>query len=234
MGWVKLLTHEAEFELGNIAEDLHEELFLERSFLEMVQKRKSTIIRKQQIIEAARKLIIKKGSEHLTVRSIAKEVNITEAAIYRHFRSKREILSFLMSYISETMLEEIDKRPLDGNVSLEAVDYVLGKHLSEIEQRMGMSFQVIAEILSLGDKKLNKEVYESINKYLDRLKGILLEAARAGHVKKNLDFDASALLCFGAIQGLVNVWALSNYSFDLTEKYKSLWSVLRRALAGRA
>ena len=54
----------------------------------MAQKRKSTTIRKQQIIEAARKLIIKKGSEHLTVRSIAKEVNITEAAIYRHFRSR--------------------------------------------------------------------------------------------------------------------------------------------------
>jgi len=199
----------------------------------MVQKRKSTGIRKQQIIEAARKLIIKKGSEHLTVRSIAREVNITEAAIYRHFKSKREILSFLMSYISETMLEEIDKRPLDGNVSLEAIHYVLEKHLSEIEQRRGMSFQVIAEILSLGDKKLNKEVSESINKYLDRLKTLLSEAARGGHVEEDLDFDASALLCFGAIQGLVNIWALSNYGFDLTEKYKSLWSVLHRALARR-
>jgi AcrR family transcriptional regulator len=200
----------------------------------MMQKRKSTTIRKQQIVEAARKLIIKKGSEHLTVRSIAKEVNITEAAIYRHFKSKREILSFLMSYISETMLEEIDKRPLDGDGSLEAIDYVLEKHLSEIEQRRGMSFQVIAEILSLGDKKLNKEVYESLNKYLDRLRAVLSEAAQAGQVEENLDFDASALLCFGAIQGLVNVWALSNYGFDLTVKYKSLWSVLRRALVKRA
>jgi len=196
----------------------------------MAQKRKSTTVRKQQIIEAARKLIIKKGSEHLTVRSIAKEVNITEAAIYRHFRSKREILSFLMSYISEAMLEEIDKRPLDGNLSLEAINYVLEKHLSEIEQRRGMSFQVIAEIISLGDKKLNKEVYESIKKYLDRLRAVLSEAARAGHLKENLDLDASALLCFGAIQGLVNIWALSNYGFDLTEKYKSLWSVLRHAM----
>ena len=140
----------------------------------MTQKRKSTTARKQQIIEAARKLIIKRGSEHLTVRSIAKEVNLTEAAIYRHFKSKREILSFLMSYISEAMLEEIDKRPLDGNVSLEAIDYVLNKHLSEIEQRRGMSFQVIAEILSLGDKKLNKEVYERITQYLNRLYSLRL------------------------------------------------------------
>lgn len=199
----------------------------------MVQKRKSTTLRKQQIVEAARKLIIKKGSEHLTVRSIAREVNITEAAIYRHFRSKREILSFLMNHISDTMLEEIDKRPSAENVSLQVIDYVLEKHLSEIEQRRGMSFQVIAEILSLGDKKLNKEVYESINKYLDRLKELLSEAALRGDADENIDLDASSLLCFGAIQGLVNVWALSNYTFDLTEKYKSLWAVMHRALAKR-
>jgi AcrR family transcriptional regulator len=197
----------------------------------MVQKRKSTAVRKQQIIEAARKLIIKKGSEHLTVRSIAKEVNITEAAIYRHFKSKREILSFLMNHISETMMEEINRKPSEGSTSLKAIEEVLRYHLSEIEQRRGMSFQVIAEILSLGDKKLNREVYESINRYLDRLKALLSEAARSGEVRENLDLDASALLCFGAIQGLVNVWALSNYSFDLTEKYKSVWQVIHQAIA---
>ena len=47
----------------------------------MVQKRRSTAIRKQQIIDAARKLIIRRGSEHLTVRALAKEVGLTEAAI---------------------------------------------------------------------------------------------------------------------------------------------------------
>ena len=199
----------------------------------MMRKRKSTTVRKQQIIEAARKLIIKKGSEHLTVRRIAKEVNITEAAIYRHFKSKSQILSFLMTHISESMLREIDRKPSEGSSSLEAIEEVLRHHVSEIEQRRGMSFQVIAEILSLGDKKLNAEVYESINRYLDRLSALFSAAEKSGEVRKNLDVDASALLCFGAIQGLVNVWALSNYRFDVTEKYASLWNVLRLALAKR-
>jgi len=197
----------------------------------MAQKRKSTAVRKQQIIEAARKLISKRGSEHLTVRSIAKEVNITEAAIYRHFKSKREILSFLMNHILDTMLEEINRKSVGEAASVKAIEEILRYHLSEIEQRRGMSFQVIAEILSFGDKKLNREVYESINRYLDRLKALLSEAARSGEVRENLDLDASALLCFGALQGLVNFWALSNYSFDLVGKYKSVWEVLHQAIA---
>jgi AcrR family transcriptional regulator len=197
----------------------------------MTQKRSTTAVRKQQIIEAARKLIIKRGSEHLTVRSIAKEVNITEAAIYRHFKSKREILSFLMSQISETMLKEINRSAVGEVSPVKAIEEILRYHLSEIEQRRGMSFQVIAEILSFGDKELNREVYESINRYLDRLKVLLSEAARSGEVRADLDLDASALLCFGALQGLVNFWALSDYSFDLVKKYDSVWEVLHQAIA---
>jgi TetR/AcrR family fatty acid metabolism transcriptional regulator len=196
----------------------------------MVQKRKSTTVRKQQITEAARKLIVKKGSEHLTVRSIAKMVNITEAAIYRHFRSKREILSFLMSHITDSMLETLNTEPLEGTASLDAVNRILERHLSDIEERQGMSFQVIAEIISLGDKKLNREVYESITKYLDRLSTLLSEGVHAGVIREDIDLEASAMLIFGMIQGLVNVWALSNYSFDLAEKYASLWAILRPAV----
>jgi AcrR family transcriptional regulator len=196
----------------------------------MVQKRKSTTVRKQQIIDAARKLIVKKGSEHLTVRSIAKVVNITEAAIYRHFRSKREILSFLMNHITESMMEDLNTKLLEGSRSLEGVNEILARHLSDIEERRGMSFQVIAEIISLGDKKLNKEVYDSIIAYLDRLRSLLLEGVRGGFVREDIDLEATAMLIFGMIQGLVNFWALSNYSFNLAEKYSSVWAIVREAI----
>lgn len=197
----------------------------------MVQKRRSTEIRKKQIVEAARKLISKKGSEHLTVRSIAKEVSITEAAIYRHFRSKREILSFLMDHIMASMLAEVDKMMVTQPASLEALKAVLHLHLSEIEQRRGMTFQVIAEIISLGDKKLNREVYEKLTAYIDRLKSLLDECERYGFLRPNLDRHASALLLFGMIQGLVNIWALSNYGFDLSEKFDSLWSIYHASIS---
>ena len=196
----------------------------------MVQKRRSTAIRKQQIIDAARKLIIKKGSEHLTVRAMAKEVGLTEAAIYRHFKSKREILSFLMNHIMDTMLHDVERTATENSPSLDTIDQALKQHLSEIEQRKGMSFQIIAEIISLGDKKLNKDVYEKLNVYIDRLKNLLSEGVRSGSVKEDIDLEASALLLFGMIQGLANIWALSGYSFDLSEKYESLWAIYRQAI----
>jgi AcrR family transcriptional regulator len=196
----------------------------------MVQKRRSTAIRKQQIIDAARKLIIRKGSEHLTVRALAKEVGLTEAAIYRHFKSKREILSFLMNHIMDGMLLDMDRTLANGMESLETVGCALRQHLSEIEQRKGMSFQIIAEIISLGDKRLNREVYEKLQMYIARLGQLLSQGSSSGHIRGDLDLEACATLLFGMIQGLVNIWALGGYNFDLAAKYESMWRIYQLAI----
>jgi AcrR family transcriptional regulator len=196
----------------------------------MVQKRKSTVARKTQIIAAARKLIIRKGSEHLTVRAIAKEVEITEAAIYRHFKSKREILLFLMNHIMDSMLKEVETRTATESRAEQDLLDLMTEHLTEIEQRRGMSFHVIAEIISLGDKKLNRDVYQKLQLYIDRLQGVLLHGVRRGEVRADIDPAAAALLLFGMIQGLVNYWALSNCSFDLGQKFTSLWGVFSKAI----
>ena len=200
----------------------------------MVTKRKNTEFRQQQIIEAAAKLIFKYGSEHLTVKRIAAQVGISEAAIYRHFTSKKSILSFLLSHIEEVLLRDISaERAGTEPVTLETIEKIIGNHFSAIDLRKGISFQVIAEIISLGDRKLNKQASQAISKYIFRLKELLSDGVRDGAVRKDIDLEASATLLFALIQGLVNIWALSEGSFKLTERYASLWKIYRDAVAHR-
>jgi AcrR family transcriptional regulator len=199
----------------------------------MTQGIRSTLVRQQQIVDAARKLIVKYGSEHLTVRRIANEVGISEAAIYRHFKSKKEILFFLADQITYSLLEGIDRARTGNDTSLESIDNVLKSHLSAIEQKQGMSFQVIAEIISLGDKKLNKKVSDNIVSYIERLKELLADGVKSGLVREDIDLEAAATLLFGMIQGLVNIWALSNYKFNLSARYSSLWNVFKESVIRR-
>jgi AcrR family transcriptional regulator len=199
----------------------------------MVRNYESTIIRQKQVVDAARKIIIKYGSEHVTVKKIAKAVGISETAVYRHFRSKREILLLLADYIEKSLVEDITKASANGINSLEVLNNVLESHLSSIEQRRGISFQIIAEIISLGDKKLNKKIAETIEKYTNRLKDLLAEGVKTGEIRKDLDLDAAATALFGIIQGLVNIWALNNYNFDPKERYETLWQIFREAVIRR-
>ncbi len=199
----------------------------------MAQGHKSTSVRKKQIMDAARKLIMRAGSEHVTVRNMAKEVGISEAAIYRHFKSKTEILSFLADSVADGLLHDIETAGSVGFTSVDIIDEILRTHLSRIEQRRGLSFLVLAEIISFGDKSLNKKVSDNIQIYVDRLRLLLSDGIRAGLIRQDLDIEAAALLLFGMIQGLVNVWALSGFKFDLAEKYSTVWKIYRESLTLR-
>ncbi len=199
----------------------------------MVRKHESTEVRQGQIVDAARKVIIKYGSEHVTVKRIAKEVGISETAIYRHFKSKKDILSLLADGIEESLVGDITGTTAEGHTPLEILDSVLRSHLSAIEQRRGISFQVIAEIISLGDKKLNGKVSHAIDSYTGCLKNLLAEGVKSGEVREDIDLEAAATVLFGIIQGLVNIWALKNHGFDPQEKYAPLWYIFREAVIKR-
>lgn len=200
----------------------------------MATRKKNTEVRQQQIVDAARILIFKYGSEHLTVKRIAAEVGISEAAIYRHFTSKKSILSFLLSHIEEVLLRDISPENAGAEpVSLDTIEKIIRNHFSKIDMRKGISFQVIAEIISLGDRKLNKQASQTIDKYIFRLKELLTEGARDGAVRQDIDLEASATLLFSLIQGVVNIWSLSNSNVNLLEKYTSVWQIYREAVARR-
>jgi AcrR family transcriptional regulator len=199
----------------------------------MTRKYESTDIRQRQIVDAARKVIIKYGSEHVTVKKIAGEVGISETAVYRHFKSKRDILFLLAEYIEQSLVEDITKAATKGHTPLEVLNDVLRSHLSAVEQRRGISFQVIAEIISLGDKKLNKRVSQAIERYTGCLKDLLIEGVKSGEIREDIDLEAVAMALFGIVQGLVNIWSLGNYSFDPKERYAALWSIFREAIIKR-
>ncbi|MDD5289039.1 MAG: TetR/AcrR family transcriptional regulator [Dehalococcoidales bacterium] len=196
----------------------------------MVQRHRTTAIRKDQIVTAAKRLIIKRGSENVTVRAIAKEVSLSEGALYRHFNSKRDILSLLADTIEEDLLVDIKTNSTSSDSYLEILDHILQSHLSAIKQRQGISFQVIAEIISLGDKKLNRKISKIIDEYIDGIKSLLSKGVKSGELRKNLDLDGTALLFFGMVQGLVNIWALSNYEFDLEMNYELSWNTFKECI----
>ena len=196
-----------------------------------MQVRKGTLVRQKEIVLAARKLIVKCGSEHVTVKRVAQEIGLSEAAIYKHFKTKRDVLSFLIDDIQNTLIKDIENNIGNGANALQILENIAIEHVSAIEQRKGITFQVIAEIISLGDKKLNKNIFDVINNYTDRIKGLFVEGIKTGVIRRDIDPDAAARLFFSMIQGLVSIWALSQYNFDLISEYKAAWDIFTKSIS---
>jgi AcrR family transcriptional regulator len=196
-----------------------------------MQIRKSSAIRQKEIVLAARKLIVKYGSEYVTVRRIAQEIGVTEGAIYKHFKSKRDVLSLLVDDIEDTWIADIDSNHNSEIDTLEELEKIVEAHISAIQQRKGVTFQAVAEILSLGDKKLNKKVTQGIERYLEKIKAILADGVQTGVIRRDVDLDVASQMFFSLTQGYVTTWALSHYSFDLSARYKPAWRLFIRSIA---
>jgi AcrR family transcriptional regulator len=192
-------------------------------------KRQNTLLRRKQIVETLRKIIIKYGSEHVTVRKLAKEIGVSGGAIYNHFKSKREILVFLVDDIEENLVGEIERAYPIKN-PLEVLGKISQDLLSSIEQRKGASFLVIAEIISLGDKRLNRKISEVLNSFMGHIKHLILEGIKAGEIRQNIDVDMAATTFFSMLQGMATIWSLNGFPPMLEIKNESMWKFFLEAI----
>jgi len=193
----------------------------------VIQRGRGTV-RQQQIISAAKKLIVKYGSEHVTVKKMAREIGVSEAAIYRHFSSKKEILSFLLDDLEVTLLAGLE---IENEADpLAVIEKSLLNQISDSERRKGMAFLVIAEIISLGDRKLKKKAYQVILKFLENLQNLLSRAKESGSIRQEIDSAALARLLFGMMQGLITIWTLSHYNLHLEKDFRYLWDLIRESV----
>ena len=200
----------------------------------MTRNYEKTDVRKQQIINAARKIIVQDGGEQVTVKKIAREVGISETAIYRHFSSKKEILGLLVEHIEEILVGDLTAVTAAGNeTAMERLEATLKRHISAIEKRRGISFQVMAEIISFGDRDLKAKVLRAIEKYTASIKDLLMAGVKSGEVRSDIDADAVATVLFGTISSLVNIWALRGYDVNPKRKYLAIWGFLRSAIASQ-
>ena len=75
--------------------------------------------RQLEIIEVSGKILIEKGIKGLTTKTVASEMNFSESAIYRHFKSKEEILVALLSLLKQNMNKRLTSEIKPQNTSAE-------------------------------------------------------------------------------------------------------------------
>lgn len=171
--------------------------------------------RQQEIVDAARKIITSRGTKSLTVRQIAKELKITNGALYKHFDTKNGIIRLLIGDIESTLLNNIQEAAQKSDDPLQKLKNIFFSHLSYAEQRKGLTFIIINETLSMKDKKLQKEMYEVVRKYLKTIETILSEGINSGRFRKNINATSASIAFFGMVQATVTIWALSGFDSSL-------------------
>jgi len=165
--------------------------------------RKSAADRKSEIERTALQLAFKIGPTQVTTGMIAKELGLTQPAIYRHYPKKDDIWAAIALHLGEQISRNI-KASVTSDFSADARirTLVLG-HLNVVKEN-----PALPEFMVVRDKKdghiiVQDSIHDAMGAFRVALVANVKSAIEAGTFRADLDADDAATLIFGVIQSLV-------------------------------
>lgn len=185
--------------------------------------RKPTEIRRKEIVATAQKYMIERGANAMTLKNIARMNRISEAAVYRHFKSKRAIMAAIIDDVESKMMEAFDQATIGDSDPVTKLKDIMKTHLIFTEKRKGGLFVITSECIHLNDDLLRKKILKVIDNYTGRIGKLLEEACSLGKADPEISIKDASLMFYGLIQTAATDFALRSYDVPPIKKFENLW-----------
>lgn len=194
-------------------------------------KNKDFTERQIEIMEAATLRIDKFGIQELTIKNLASDLSLSEAALYRHFKSKNEILLGLLTYFILEMNERIaviiankEKQPS------ELLKQIFVSQLNIFVQKPA----IVSVIFSEGIFQFNKELSEKVSTMMalmqKNINALIVRGQNEGVYGKLLGADTITTIIMGSMRMVVLKWKLSGNKSNLVNDGKNVLNGLLKML----
>ena len=177
--------------------------------------------RRVQILDRASELATEAGLGQMTMKRIAARVGFSEAAIYRHFATKRALLLGLMDRLETQLLLPIRAMAADQAVApMARLQQIVQHHLSLVLQQHSLPIQLLAEASAAGDPVLLSRMRGIMRGYVEILIRLVSDAVADGTLPDSID------------SGVLAVWLLGGPAAMAIEHRLRLDPALERRVAG--
>jgi TetR/AcrR family transcriptional regulator len=182
--------------------------------------------RKPQILQALAEMLENPKGEKITTALLAAKLNVSEAALYRHFASKAQMFEGLIEFIESTVFSLINKITAEETSGVKQVESILSMLLGFAKKNPGMTRVLIGDALVHENERLQAR----INQLHDRLEATLRQslrlAASVNEIPNDRDVSAQAniLLCY--VVGRWHQFAKSGFKRSPTEHWQNQFNLL--------
>ncbi len=181
--------------------------------------------RRSQILDAALVIVHTKGIHSLTLREIADRVGVSEAALFRHFKGKEDIVDSLASVVFEE--NQFFPRGEGPWAALENMFVWQLEKFQKNPMHTSIMFQedIFREFPSVKERfDLRRSSRSSL------ISQIIREGKASGVFAPDVDTEAFSLLFMGGLRMAVLEWRHANFSYDLKERSPPLLRMLKKCL----
>jgi len=178
---------------------------------------KEELSTKEKIIEVGAEIIVKEGLRKFTAKNIANRLGITDAALFKHFKSMDEIILEIINRYITRCLNAVDIALKEGKNTKEKLELVLKAHFEVLEETKGAVPVLCFEFSRSQNAKFFNILKEFLENYKCRLAEIIEQGQKEGFVREDINSEDTAMLFLGIIQAKVFAFVMAQKNGSIVE-----------------
>ena len=186
--------------------------------------------RKDQILHALARMLENSPGERITTAGLAREVGVSEAALYRHFPSKARIFEGLIKFIEDTLFSRINRIMQEEENAQERCKKILTLLLTFADKNPGMTRLLTGDALAGETERLRARIAQFFSRIESQLKQILREAQIRENLKPPIPPAALANLLLACCEGRMAQFVRSEFQSSPMKNWEAQWVFLETNL----
>ncbi len=188
--------------------------------------------RRDSILEALARMLEESPGNRITTAALAKEVGVSEAALYRHFPSKAKMFEGLIEFIEETLFSRVSRILAEPASGAEHCRQMLTLFLAFAEKNPGITRMLTGDPLTGESDRLRHRVSQLFDRFETQLKQTLREHEAFLELQLHMDINAAANLMMSVVQGRLLQFVRSDYQRLPTTYWEDHWHTLAAGVFG--
>ncbi|MGM0703120.1 MAG: nucleoid occlusion factor SlmA [Pseudomonadota bacterium] len=182
--------------------------------------------RREQILQALALMLEEDSGKRITIAALARQVGVSEAALYRHFPSKARMFEGLIAFIEETLFERITRILEEAPDAVSRCGQILTLLLAFAEKNPGLSRLLDGDVLTGETARLRQRIHQLFERLETQLKQVLREAELREGRRPTLPVSATANLLMAQAEGRIAQYVRSDFQRRPTEHWDDQWALL--------
>ena len=190
--------------------------------------RKSTEIRKDEIVRAALAIVENSGLDKLNINEIAAKVEMVPAAIYRHFKGREEIVAALIEHIDQRLQSNLSQANAVTGTPIAKLKTLFELHVTLLKEEAAIPRVLYFLLSSDRNPELKAGMLSAVGVYVQQVKKLLQQGQRKGEISPDIDATAAAMMFLGMVQPLAILGQINKEMLD--DCPQKLWQQCQRSI----
>jgi len=182
--------------------------------------------RKEQILQSLARMLETSPGERITTAALAKEVGVSEAALYRHFPSKARMFEGLIRFIEETLFARFTRILADEPSAVKRCEQILLLILTFSSKNPGITRILVGDALAGESDRLRERVAQIFDRVEAQLKQILREAQIRENLRTTVSPAILANMLLSCCEGRMGQYVRSQFQRSPLENWEEQWQYL--------